>query len=101
MPYFSGGIPANAATMPTSNPPTIRPAITPYLRMVRNMVLLRCGGWSRHRPRSRAARQSPERVISAYSPDSRTSGHDPELTRPVNRLGAPPRAQLLEQPRHV
>jgi hypothetical protein len=32
----------------SSNPPTTRPAITPYFRMVRNMVLLLNDGWSRH-----------------------------------------------------
>lgn len=46
MPYFSGGSPENAATVPTSNPPTTKPAITPYFRMVRNMVLLLSGGWA-------------------------------------------------------
>jgi len=38
MPYFSGGSPENAAKVPISSPPTTRPAITPYFRMVRNMV---------------------------------------------------------------
>ena len=47
MPYFSGGMPENVATVMPSSPPTTRPAITPYFRMVRHMETLLVG-WGRH-----------------------------------------------------
>jgi hypothetical protein len=41
-------MPENATKVRSSNPPTTKPAITPYFRMVRNMVLLLGDGRSRH-----------------------------------------------------
>jgi len=39
--------------------------------------------------------------FGVFTPNHPGSGHDPQLARPTDRLGAPLRAQLLEQPRHV
>lgn len=36
--YFIGGSPPNTPNVRKSNPPTIKPAITPYFRMVRNSI---------------------------------------------------------------
>jgi hypothetical protein len=37
MPYFSGGMPSNPRKVANINPPTIKPAMTPYFKIAIHM----------------------------------------------------------------
>src|SRR6185312_661821 len=99
MPYFSGGMPENTMKVTSSKPPTTRPAITPYFRMVRNMVLLLGDEWSCRDKVTEKVAAWTDRLLQAegthstFKPSPTTARTPPGIPPAAVQAPPPPRTR--------